>query len=155
MNDTIFQASDLVAKRVEFLEAARDGRARLRDKDGSSYVMLPEGQLTLLEELAQWSQSLFRLESLLHKGRPKVTELGDLAWLRCFDEADLHEFVDDLHVALVAANADGDKRVLEHCLHEWRTTARQLEDPLRRSVLLGSHNPDDFEEASEPADGDD
>jgi len=155
MNDNIFQTSDLATKRVEFMDAARDGRARVRDKDGTSYVMLPEGQLALLEELAQWSQALFRLETLLRRGRPKVTELGDLAWLRCFDQDDLREFVDDLHVALVAANADGDKRVLDDCLSEWRTTARQLADPLRRSVLLGSHNPDDFEEASEPADGDD
>src|SRR5271163_2734698 len=113
MSDIIFQTSDLATKRVEFMDAARDGRARVRDKDGTSYVMLPEGRLALLEELAQWSQALFRLETLLRRGHPKVTELGDLAWLRCFDEADLREFADDLHVALVAANADGDKRVLD------------------------------------------
>lgn len=155
MNDTIFQTSDLVNKRVEFLEAARGGLARVRDKDGTSYVMLPEGRLTLLEEMAQWSQALVRLEALLRKGRPTVTQLGDLAWLRCFDESDLREFADDLHEALVAAHADGDKQVLEACLDDWRVTARQLADPLRRSILFGSHNPEDFEEASEPADGSD
>jgi hypothetical protein len=155
MNDTIFQTSDLVNKRLEFMEAARGGLARVRDKDGTSYVMLPEGRLTLLEELAQWSHALVRLEALLRKGRPNVTELGGLAWLRCFDVSDLREFADDLHEALVAAHADGDKQVLDTCVHEWRVTARQLADPLRRSVLLGSHSPEDFDEASEPTDGTD
>src|ERR1051326_2277908 len=36
MNTPIFQVSDLANKRTEFIEAAREGRARLRDRDGTS-----------------------------------------------------------------------------------------------------------------------
>jgi len=154
MTDTIFQSSDLANRRTEFLAAARRGQARLRDKDGASFVMLPESRLLLLERLAEWSQALMRLVDLLRKGAvPKVSELGGLAWLRVFDLADLQEFVSELQDALVAAYADGDTTALDDCLLSWRATARQLEDPLRRSVLHASHRPDDFVEVSEP-DGD-
>src|SRR5690349_16363971 len=105
MTDIIFQASDLANRRTEFLDAARGGQARLRDKDGTSFVMLRADQLDLLQRLNQWSQALMRLESLLRRGSvPRVKELGDLAWLRVFDFADLQEFVEELRESLFAAH---------------------------------------------------
>lgn len=151
MSDVIYQSSDLVGRRVEFLDAARAGRARLRDKDGTSLVMLRESRLQLLETLAEWGTAHLRLESLLRRtGRPSVADLGDLAWLRAFDEEDLREFLDELHDCLVAAHADNSAAVLEEAVHAWRITAQQLADPLRRSVLLEA-SPDDLVEADVPA----
>jgi hypothetical protein len=153
MSDVIFQPTDLANKRLEFLDAARKGQARLRDKDGTSLVMLPESRLRLLETLAKWWQAYMKLESFLRRSDlPKAAELGEYAWLRSFDREDLQEFVGELHDALVAANADKDTAVLDECVEAWRVTARQLEDPLRRSVLLGLHVPDDYVEASRPDD---
>jgi hypothetical protein len=154
MSDVIFQSTDLANKRTEFLDAARNGQARLRDKDGTSLVMLPESRLHLLETLAKWWEAYMKLMSLLRRSEmPKTSELGELAWLRSFEREDLDEFTNELHDALVAASADEDAAVLDECVQAWRTTARQLEDPLRRSVLLGSHVPEDYEEVSEPEDG--
>lgn len=151
MSDMIFQSSDLAQKRVEVLAAARAGRARLRDKDGTSLVMLPESRLELLEELASWNSSHLRLEELLHRGgTPSVSDLGMLAWLRVFDEDELKEFVAELHHALIAAHADGDVAALSTCINEWRTTARQLDDPLRRSVLRGAVGADHLVEVVRP-----
>jgi 1-acyl-sn-glycerol-3-phosphate acyltransferase len=151
MSDTIFLSSDLAKKRTEVLAAARNGIARVRDKDGTGYVMLPEGRLSRLEALTRWQQALIRLEALLRRGAmPSVADLGDLAWLRGFDLEELSEFADELREALVAAHADDDVAALEDCLRAWRTTARQLADPLRRSVLRGSHQPDEFTEVAEP-----
>ncbi|MGC5660374.1 hypothetical protein ACN261_08210 [Micromonospora sp. WMMD723] len=152
MGSTIFQASDLTnQRRVEFLDAARSGRARLRDKDGTSLVMLPESHLVWLETMARWSAVHLRLEELLRRGvMPSITDLGDLAWLRAFDVDDLAEFVGELHEALVLANADQDPSGLDECVNAWRTTARQLEDPLRRRILLGDRSDADFEEAPRP-----
>jgi len=151
MSDVIFQPTDLANKRTEFLEAARNGQARLRDKDGTSFVMLPESRLRLLETLAKWWQAYMRLEALLHRNDlPRAGELGELAWLRAFDREDFQEFVGELHDALVAANADEDTSVLDECIKAWRITARQLEDPLRRSVLHGRFVPEDYVEAREP-----
>lgn len=92
-----------------------------------------------------------KLEALLHRSElPRAGELGELAWLRTFDRDDFKEFVSELHDALVAANADEDTAVLDECVKAWRITARQLEDPLRRSVLHGSFVPEHYVEASEP-----
>jgi len=136
--DVIFQSTDLAQRRTEFLEAARSGMARLRDKDGTSLVMVPESHLQLLLELRKWSSVSTRLERYLSRPdfKPTVQSLGDLAWLRVFDCEDLREFADELNDAIIAADSDNDLAVLEQCLHAWKATARQLEDPLRRSVLL-------------------
>ena len=153
MTDTIFQASDLAGnRRVEFLDAARGGQARLRDRDDLSLVMLPESTLRLLETLAAWWESYTKLDSLLRRSGnvPSARELGNLAWLRSFNRDDIEEFLVELHDALVAASADRDPAVLERCIKDWRITARQLEDPLRRSVLLADHVHSDFIEVSEP-----
>lgn len=151
MSDVIYQSSDLAQRRVEFLDAARAGCARLRDKDGISLVMLRESRLHLLETLAAWHTAHLRLETLLRRtSRPSVADLGDLAWLRAFDEDDLHEFLDELHDCLVAAHADNSTQVLEEAVHAWRTTAQQLADPLRRSVLLGHKAEADFVVAEDP-----
>jgi hypothetical protein len=154
MSDQIFQSSDLANKRTEVLEAARNGQARVRDKDGTSLVMLPESRLRLLEALTKWWQAYMKLEALLHRSElPRAGELGELAWLRTFDREDFQEFVSELHDALVAANADEDTAVLDECIKAWRVTARQLEDPLRRSVLHGNFVPEDYVEASRPDGG--
>ncbi|MDH2425394.1 hypothetical protein [Sphaerisporangium sp. TRM90804] len=151
MRDIIFQASDLANKRTEILESARQGLAQIRDKDSTSLVMLPERRLRMLEEIAKWSLAHMRLDDLLRRdAEPSIGDLGDLAWLRVFDVDDLREFVDELHSALIAAHSDQDASVLDEFIRAWRITARQLEDPLRRSVLLGRHNPEDFSEASPP-----
>jgi hypothetical protein len=152
MSDKIFQSSDLAsARRVDFLNEARSGRARLRDKDGTSLVMLPESQLELLEELASWHVAHSKLAKLLAKGsQPSVGDLGELAWLRAFDLDEMHEFLDELDDALVASSADVGFQPLRDCVSAWRTTARQLEDPLRRSVLRGQLSADDLVEVPRP-----
>ncbi|MDV6244766.1 hypothetical protein [Rhodococcus opacus] len=151
MNDVIFQASDLATKRVEFLHAARAGTARLRDKDGTSLVMLPEQTLEFLETLAAWSAHHLRLQELVSRGvPPSISDLGNLAWLRAFDAADLHEFVRELHDSLIAALADRSTDALDETVRAWQVTARELEDPLRRSILMNDHSGADYIEAERP-----
>lgn len=141
--ETIFQLTDLAQRRTEFVEAARRGGARLRDKDGTSLVMLPESRVLVLEGLSLWNSAYLRLEQLIRRGEtPTVSDFGELAWLRAFDSDDLNEFVSDLHDALVAARADDNLEVIEALVHEWRVTAAQLSDPLRRSILTGTMDPD-------------
>ena len=151
MDTVIFQASDLVKERVRVLDAARAGRAVLRDRDGVGLVMLPEARLNVLEGFAKWSQTLQRLDNLLRSKREaSVIELGDLAWLRVFDRADRLTFSRELHLALIAGLADDDLGPVEEVVRDWKITARQLEDPLRRSILLGSRDIADFVEVDAP-----
>jgi hypothetical protein len=151
MSNMIYQPTDLAQKRVQFLEAARAGGARVRDKDGTSLVMLPERELDLFKGLADWSAAGLRLEDLLQRpGALTVAELGELAWLRVFDREDQRAFLDELQHALLSAHADHDLAALEECVRSWRITARQLEDPLRRSVLLGQHANEDLVDVARP-----
>ena len=147
----IFQPTDLVSKRVQILEAARSGGARVRDKDGTSLVMLRESRLNLLEALADWGSAGLRLDELLDREhRPSVTDLGTLAWLRVFDDADQRGFLEELQEVLQTAHADQDLEALDQCVRAWRITASQLEDPLRRSVLHGAVLVDDLVDAPDP-----
>lgn len=156
MSDTVYQASDLAGtKRVEFIDQARHGLARLRTTDGTSLVMLPESRLDLLEALAKWGESYAKLSTLLSRsvGTPTTADLGELAWLRSFDREDLEEFLSELQDAVIAARADENTAVLDECINAWRTTARELADPLRRSVLLDEYRASDYAEVARPDDG--
>ena len=152
MTNVIFQPTDLAgSRRVEFLAAAKQGLARLRDKDGESLVMLPERQLQLLEALRTWTFFHLRLDALIAVDkRPSVQELGDLAWLRIFDRSDLQEFSAELYEALIISNSENRIAPVLETLDAWRKTARQLEDPLRRDVLLGQNRLTDFVDAERP-----
>ena len=152
-SDTIYQVTDLNSKRVEFVAAAKHGEARLRDKDGTSLVMLRESHVRVLEGLADWTNAYLRLERLLRSASsaPSVSDLGTLAWLRVFDEDDQRAFLEDLNDAIVAANADDDLAPVEELVRDWRTTAAQLSDPLRRVVLLSDEvQNDDLVSADRP-----
>lgn len=152
MEHETYQSSDLAgAKRTQFIQEARAGRARLRDKDGIALIMLPERDLNVLDEFARWSQVQQRIAVLATQAKPaSVAELGDLAWLRVFDNDDLTAFADDLHTALIAGLADQDTDVINDMVADWRITARQMEDPLRRAVLLDTFHEGDFEGAQAP-----
>lgn len=148
----IFQVSDLAKKRTEFVRAAREeGAAHVRDTDGTSFVMLRERRVDSLEKLAAWSGRLLRLQALVNRDKsPSITELGELAWLRAFDMEDLREFVNDLNQVLIASLSDEDTAVLDEAIHAWQVTAKQLEDPLRRAVLMGENSTSDFVDAERP-----
>ncbi|BBZ44336.1 hypothetical protein [Mycobacterium parmense] len=150
--DTIFQPSDLAGtKRTKFLQMAREGSARIRDKDGTSLLTLPESQVITLRLVAEWSKHLLRLQDLLARdGQPSLSDLGDLAWLRVFDRDDLKEFADELHQALVAAISDESADVLSEAIRAWRITAKEIDDPLRRSVLMGEFSPSNFVPVERP-----
>ncbi len=150
--DTIFLPSDLAgSKRTEILRVAREGAARIRDKDGTSLVMLPEAQVASLQFVAEWSGNLLRLQELLARGgQPTVGDLGELAWLRGFDRDDLQEFADELHQVLIASIADGHGEALDATVRAWRTTAKEIEDPLRRSILTGELSPGSLVDADRP-----
>lgn len=150
--ETIYQPSDLAgAKRTEFLQKAREGSARVRDKDGTSLVMLPESHVSWLRLVATWSGHLLRLRELLaRESLPSLGDLGDLAWLRVFDRDDLNEFVDEIQQVLIASIADENADALEEAVRAWRVTAKQIDDPLRRAVLTGEFSLTDYVAVDRP-----
>lgn len=149
MTHVTYQATDLAGtKRIEFLKDARAGRARLRDRDGITLVMLPESDLDVLEQFAKWSQVHQRIASIVSSGKRVSADDGDLAWLRVFEVDDLQEFADELHGALILGLADHDSGLIEELIGAWKTTSKQLEDPLRKSVLFSSFDATDYVEVN-------
>lgn len=152
MANETYTLTDLAgAKRTQLVEDARRGRARVRDKDGQTLVMLREQHLTVLEEFAHWSQIQQRLSAMASSERVhSVAELGDLAWVRGFDADDLASFAEELLGALLSSLADEDLSLVDEVVSAWRATARQLEDPLRKSILFGDLDEGAFAEVTQP-----
>ena len=83
-----------------------------------------------------------------------TVEWGDLAWLRVLDNDDLSTFCEDLANELIIDASEDDFTGLDCLIREWRATAGQLEDPLRKRILLSSElEKADFTEAQAPASG--
>ena len=148
----LFKSSDLQSNRRAVLDAAARDRAIISDRDGQ-LVMLPEKRLGNLEKYQNWSLKLARLRSLEKRSDATVAEWGDLAWLKAFDAEDLDAFCDELYDLLITCAAMDDFDALDESIREWKTTAGQLEDPLRRRVLLSDgFDDEDFVAASAPSD---
>jgi hypothetical protein len=146
----VFQASDLAgAKRREFLGAAREGGALLRDTDGFALTMIPLAQLEAITEIAHTAVAALLAMAALSRDSARPAELGPLAWLAVFDDDDRAEFFGELRDALALAQATRDATPVETCLREWRTTARALDDPHRRAILTGPGD-NDYAEVSRP-----
>ena len=155
MSIEIFQPSDLNRRGRAVLDAARQNRARIRDKDGLSLVVLPEERVDALETFARFAMNLLSLERALEAAQPVNEASLDLSghewsWLRVLDLADLREFVADMRQQLVLAMREDRLDLLEELLYRWRATTRSLDDPIRRSVLLSPLRPEDFVEVKRP-----
>jgi hypothetical protein len=151
MHDSIYQPTDLTtAKRREFIDAAKTGRAHLRDSDGTGIVALPARELELLDQLAAWSSELRRLDELLESGAAlTVQRLDRLAWLRVFDAEDIRAFADEMQETLIIAMSDRDPDLIKEVERAWRTTASEIEDPLRREALTSGFDVRNFRDAAE------
>lgn len=148
----VFQASDLAGtKRREFLGAAREGGALLRDTDGFALTMIPLAQLEAITEIAHTAVAALLATAALGRASVRPAELGQLAWLAVFEDDDRAEFFGELRDALAVAEATRDAVPVETCLREWRITARALADPHRRTILAGPGD-DDYAEVSRPQD---
>lgn len=151
MSQVIYQVSDLANRRTQFVEDARQGFARLRDKDGTSLVMLPESRLEHLERFRSHLSLFLVVDHSARAGEHlSAIGLGQNAWIRSLPVEDLAEFASELGEALAASAADDSADVLDDLVDAWKATARQLEDPLRRRILLSSHNADDYVDAERP-----
>jgi len=150
MTTMVYQPTDLVGrKRRAFLDQAKAGRARLRDSDGTSIVALSETELEALDLIATWSAERDRLVSLL-AGRtdtPTTVELGSLAWMHTLDRSDQIEFANELREAMILAWSRKDGQPIRDTVHAWMVTAAELEDPVRREVLLGRFDDQEYVDA--------
>lgn len=150
--EVIYTASDLDRRRREVTDTARRGVARIRDTDGMGLVLLPAKHYEVLEAVSRWHDRL----DIAERARAKPTkdrvphDFGDLTWLRHLDDDDLVTFVAEVRVAISVAYHDDDLAELDQLVRDWRATADELADPVRREALLGRFDADDYVDAARP-----
>lgn len=148
-----YQPTDLTgSERRAFINQAKDGLARLRDSDGASLVMLPEGELAVLSELRTHLIAYLSLENALRRpsSERRPTDFGHLAWADRFDEEDLEVFRGELGDALTRAATAKDLECVEEVLHAWRLTADLLTDTEAISRINQDLDSDEYEGLGRP-----
>lgn len=151
---TVFQASDLDRHGRAILDAARTGEARVREADGTSFLVIPARRAQALAGVARAAANLAMIEQALAAPGDHLTagDFGEWAWLRHLERDDLHEFVGDMRQAIISAVREEVSDPLDTIVREWQVTADALADPDRRAVLLGEHRDEDFVTAARPGD---
>lgn len=158
---TIFQSSDLNRQGRQLLDTARDGLARVRDKDGTSLVMTREERLVDLESrsdfgtgIAEATATFVLIEGAVghapagHESR--LSDFGDWIWARYLPAEDLPEFISDMRDALYTACVEFSLAPLQESLEAWRETAMTFKDPVAGEILLGGSDDDDYVDATRP-----
>lgn len=151
----VFQASDMNRQGKAILDAARSGEARIRDRSGTSLLLLQEEQVQIVRRLLQVASNLGALVVALGIPEDSRQDLayGDWTWLRHLDEQDRHDFIKEMSQEFTIAAREQSQRALkavEEALSAWRTTAEEVADPTRKAILLSVHNDDDFVEVARP-----
>lgn len=149
-----YQASDLHTRYREVLNEARQGQARLRDKDGTNLVLLTEARAETRRAQAVAGANLATAVLALARMRAgEVVEpqaFGDWTWLRALDVDDLHTFVQEVSRALNVSVREEDTTPLEQELADWRATAAAASDTTFMSILRAGLDEDAFVEVGRP-----
>lgn len=156
----IHQASELNARYRQILNEAKSaGVARLRDSDGTAVVILPEREISMMQErqesheaIADAVRGYLALEPAVLEGRrPEPLELGEWTWLKAFDAEELRELFVELRAAIAESLNGADAAPVLRTLADWRITAEALGDALSRQTLLGQGSASDYVEVDRPS----
>ena len=153
MGTVTYLPTDLQRRYRVILDEAKAGEARVRDADGTTILLLPEGEVRALRRVSAAAANLAAVEGVLESmatGSPELSQYGEWSWLRVFEADDLREFVRDIREAIIVGAREGSSALLDEQLRAWRVTARQADDPLFRAILRGGSAEDDFVEVSRP-----
>jgi hypothetical protein len=133
----IYQASDLNQNGRAILDAARESVARVRDKDGTSLVMLPEERLEGLRENAEdlvglgeavaSYVTLQRAVAQLDSRPVSLAEYGVFTWARTLRARQLTDFVRELGDALILCGRERSSVPLRDTVAPWRALAESTQ----------------------------
>jgi hypothetical protein len=133
-----YQATDLARHHREVIDAARAGRALVRDKDGTALILAPAADIERNEEIAGLALELVRVRQAIEQPdeRRSPAAYGELAWVSVLPEADQRQFLDELTEALLVAASGTALRPVELLIGDWRATAEAWADPDTRAALI-------------------
>lgn len=133
-----YQATDLARRHREVIDAARTGRALVRDKDGTALIMTLAADVERNEEIADLALELVRLRQAVEQPAEQRSPMsyGDLAWLSILPDANQRQFLDELTESLLVAASGTSLHPVELLIDDWRATAEAWADPDTREALL-------------------
>ena len=147
--ERLFLSSDLASKRREVLASARTATAVIRDIDGFTLALVPKRDLDLLIEARSMLLAFLTADGAASSHASTASAFGAFAWMASLDEEDREECLTDLREGLMLLAA-GDDAPLREAIREWSATSRQLADPSRRDILLGTPCADEFVSVEPP-----
>jgi hypothetical protein len=142
-----FQATDLARHHRTVVDAARAGRALLRDKDGTALVLAPAADIERTYQIAELALDLIRVRQAVDQGvgNHSAGVYGDLAWMSVLPDDVQRRFLDELAETLLVAASGTSLRPVELLLGDWRASAEAWADLETREALPA-------EEPAPPAD---
>jgi len=122
----------------QVIDAARSGRALIRDKDGLALLMIPAEDVERTSEVAELALDLVRAaQSLLgDTSSSSAAGFGRLGWLSVLPVEARARFFAEMSEALLIAASGTTLRPVESLLGDWRATAESWADPEVRDRLL-------------------
>ena len=137
-NAVAYQATDLARHHREVIDAARAGRALVRDKDGTALILALAADVERSDEIARLALELVRARQTftLPDELRSPAAYGDLAWVSVLPDDDQRQFLDELTEALLVAASGTSLRPVELLVGDWRATAEAWANPDTRESLL-------------------
>ncbi len=132
-----YQVSELARHHRAVVDAARAGRALLRDKDGTALVLAPAAEIERTYEIAELALELIRARQAVDRGvgNHSAGLFGDLAWMTVLPDDAQRQFLDEITETLLVAASGTSLRPVELALDDWRTTAEAWADLETREAL--------------------
>jgi hypothetical protein len=139
---TAFQATDLARSHRQVLDAAREGTAFIRDKDGVVLSILRADDLERTFDVADLAVDLVRVsQSLLERDAPtSAARLGRFGWLSTLPLDSQRIFFQELSEVFLVAASGLSLRPVELLIQDWRATAESWADPDARAQLLADED---------------
>lgn len=133
-----FQATDLVRNHRQVVDAARDGIAVIRDKDGMALVMTTASVLERAQEIGGTAVALVQVAQALAEPADRRTSsaYGDFAWLRPLPEDAQRRFLAEMTDRLLIVASGGRLDQLSELVGDWLATAEAWADADTREALL-------------------
>ena len=133
-----YQATDLARNHRQVVDAARDGIAVIRDKDGTTLVMTTASLLERAQEIGATAVGLVQVSQALAEpvDRRATSAYGDFAWLRPLPEDAQRRFLAEMSDRLLVVASGGHLDRLTELVGDWLATAEAWGRPDTRDALL-------------------
>lgn len=149
-SNVVYRASDLNRRGREILDAAREGGARIADKDGVPLLLIPESEIKAAESAsADLELAVCAHEILRDLEESRVVTLADFRWVNRLEADERSEFMAELRESLAPAGTHSDYFDLRTLLGEWEVTSRLPTGSL--GVLEAPYSEDDWVSVERPA----